>query len=212
VLCWGGESKTNDGAAAPSGILRGIPYSDLIVREAEASGIPIDLVVAVIQIESGFNPSVVGAVGEIGLMQVRPETAAMLGFKGGLDMLAEPEINIRLGVRYLARAWQLAGGDLCRTLIKYRAGHGEERTSIRSAHYCQRAREYLGGHGSGLAVNKPAASTPAKALVRVSAPIARRGTPEASRRFWAMHQARVSKLRSAVRAKWAKLAQLSARK
>ena len=43
------------------------------------------------------------AVGEIGLMQVRPSTAAMLGFDGDTTELAKPEVNIRYGVTYLAR-------------------------------------------------------------------------------------------------------------
>ena len=56
-------------------------------------------------------------VGEIGLMQVRPETAALLGFRGDLAELARPEVNIHYGVAYLAEAWRLANGDLCRALM-----------------------------------------------------------------------------------------------
>ena len=94
-------------------------------------------------VESDYNSSLVGKVGEIGLMQVRPETAAMLGFRGSLAELARPEINIHYGVTYLAEAWRLANGDLCRALMKYRAGHGEEKMSPRSEAYCSRARGHL---------------------------------------------------------------------
>jgi len=38
-------------------------------------------------------------------------------------------VNIHYGVTYLSQAWRLANGDLCRALMKYRAGHGEEMMS-----------------------------------------------------------------------------------
>jgi soluble lytic murein transglycosylase-like protein len=74
----------------------------------------------------------------------------MLGHRGGVTELFEPATNIRYGVMYLARAWQLADGDLCRTLMKYRAGHGEERMSPLSVEYCRRARGHLAAIGSPL--------------------------------------------------------------
>ena len=84
-------------------------------------------------------------------MQVRPETAAMLGYQGGATGLFDPETNVRLGVTYLARAWQLANGDVCRALMKYRAGWGEERMTPLSVEYCRRARGHLAALGSPLA-------------------------------------------------------------
>ena len=119
-------------------------------QEAEQRGLPADVADAVVQVESAYNPYAVGGVGEVGLMQVRPETAAMLGHRGGVTELFEPATNIRYGVMYLARAWQLAEGDLCRALMKYRAGHGEERMSALSVEYCRRARGHLAAMGSPL--------------------------------------------------------------
>jgi hypothetical protein len=77
---------------------------ELIERESTKAGLPADLAEAVVFVESDYNSSLVGKVGEIGLMQVRPETAAMLGFRGSLAELARPEINIHYGVTYLAGA------------------------------------------------------------------------------------------------------------
>ena len=54
-------------------------YTDLLAREAKARGLPPAVADAVAFVESGFNASAVGSVGELGLMQVRPATAAMLG-------------------------------------------------------------------------------------------------------------------------------------
>jgi hypothetical protein len=120
----------------------------LVRAEAEAAGMPADIADAVAHVESGYDPAVVGTVGEIGLMQVRPTTASMLGFSGPDSELAKPQVNATIGVAYLARAWRLANGDLCQALMKYRAGHGETRMTDRSVLYCWRARNYLRSIGS----------------------------------------------------------------
>jgi Transglycosylase SLT domain len=134
-------------------------HLDLVRREAERRRLPPDVADAVAQVESAYNPKAVGDVGEIGLMQVRPGTAHMLGHRGSVEALFEPETNIRFGVAYLSRAWELSGGNLCRALMKYRAGHGEERMTALSVEYCRRARIHLASIGSPLAgAPLPAAS------------------------------------------------------
>ena len=124
----------------------------LVEKEVQNTGLPADIADAVVHVESNYDPSTIGGVGEIGLMQIRPETAAMLGFRGSNDELAKPEINIHYGVIYLSKAWRLANGDLCRALMKYRAGHGEETMTPRSVTYCQRARNHLAALGSPFAL------------------------------------------------------------
>ena len=126
-------------------------YLPVIVQEAAAHGVPPVLVDAVVRIESRYDPTAVGSIGEVGLMQVRPKTAALLGFQGSTAELAEPRTNLRYGVSYLAKAWRLAGGDLCRALMKYRAGHGSKRMSALSVEYCRRARLHLAAVGAGFA-------------------------------------------------------------
>jgi Transglycosylase SLT domain len=133
-------------------------HLDAIRREAEQVGLPPDIGDAVAQVESAYDPGAVGGVGEIGLMQICPTTAAMLGYRGTLAGLFEPETNIRYGVAYLARAWQLAEGDLCRALMKYRAGHGEERMTPLSVEYCRRVRTHLAAIGSPFAAGTYAVS------------------------------------------------------
>ncbi len=95
------------------------------------------------KVESSYDPSALGAAGEIGLMQLIPETAALLGFQGTAVELAEPAVNITLGTTYLARAWSLAKQDVCTAVMKYRAGHGESRFSQLSVTYCERVRAHL---------------------------------------------------------------------
>jgi hypothetical protein len=125
-------------------------YLPAITEVAAANGVPPALVDAVVRIESRYDPTAVGSIGEIGLMQVRPKTAALLGFEGSSAELAEPKTNLRYGVGYLARAWRLADGNLCRALMKYRAGHSSDRMSALSIEYCRRARQHLAAVGTQL--------------------------------------------------------------
>ena len=135
-------------------------YLPAIAEEAAASGVPPALVDAVVRIESRYDPTAVGSIGEIGLMQVRPKTAALLGFQGTSAELAEPRTNLRYGVGYLAKAWRLADGDLCRALMKYRAGHGSDKMSALSIEYCRRARQHLAAVGTEIGTSTGALEQP----------------------------------------------------
>ena len=118
-------------------------YVAIIAREAASAGVPRELVQAIMAVESRFDPTAIGADGEIGLMQIMPGTARMLGFAGAMAELADPEINIAYGTAYLAGAWRLANQDICTAAMKYRAGHGESRFSFLSVEYCIRVRAEL---------------------------------------------------------------------
>lgn len=199
----------------------------LIEKEVARTRLPADIAEAVVFVESRYDAGVIGRVGEIGLMQVRPETAAMLGFRGSTAELAKPEINIHYGVTYLARAWRLAQGDLCKALMKYRAGHGEDTMTARSVIYCNRARNRLIAMNSPFAVSgavtaveadPPQPSAVANAKVQQamspSSPARptdayagyRRGTPAASRAFWAAQEARVRAIKARIEARWRRVA------
>lgn len=118
-------------------------YRRLAQQNAIENRIPFAMVDAVMSVESGYDPHAQGDAGEVGLMQVLPSTAAMLGVAGTLEGLMNPATNIQYGTRYLADAWRLANGDICTTVMKYRAGHGETRFSEKSVSYCVRVREKL---------------------------------------------------------------------
>src|ERR1700759_1975942 len=133
-------------------------YRAAIEREAAQAGIAPAIAEAVMAVESGYNPDVIGTSGEIGLMQLMPGTARLLGFSGSNAELAVPETNIHLGVTYLAQAWRLAGGDLCTAVMKYRAGHGETRFSYLSVNYCLAVRGKLIARGFPVTGNVPVAT------------------------------------------------------
>ncbi|WP_444772112.1 lytic transglycosylase domain-containing protein [Rhodopseudomonas sp. NSM] len=122
-------------------------YRPIVEREAASFRLPPALLDAVMAVESSYNPGVVGMDGEIGLMQLMPATARMMGFTGSNADLANPDINIHYGARYLAGAWRLAKEDVCTAAMKYRAGHGETRFSVLSVEYCIRVRNHLAARG-----------------------------------------------------------------
>lgn len=78
-----------------------------ILEESRKHELDPYFVMAVIAGESSFNPRARGPVGEIGLMQIRPETGAwmaeMIGLKWkGVRTLRNPVENIKLGAAYLS--------------------------------------------------------------------------------------------------------------
>jgi len=85
---------------------------------AAAFGVPVELVDAVIQVESGWNPYAISSKGAAGLMQLMPATAIRFGVRDRFDI----EDNIRGGVAYLAYLIQLFGGDLRLAVAAYNAG------------------------------------------------------------------------------------------
>ena len=69
-------------------------------------------------------------------MQIKPATARMMGYRGSNKGLFDPEVNIRFGMKYLAAAHELGGGETCQTILKYNAGHGAKRMNPISKRYC----------------------------------------------------------------------------
>lgn len=93
-------------------------FDDLIVEHARAQGVRPDLVRAVIQVESGYNPSARSPKGAMGLMQLMPGTATALGVTRPYD----PEQNIRGGVTYLRRLLERYENNEELALAAYNAG------------------------------------------------------------------------------------------
>jgi Transglycosylase SLT domain/Domain of unknown function (DUF4124) len=92
-------------------------YAREIGQAAERHGVPEGLIRAVIRVESGYNPRAVSQKGARGLMQLMPETAALLGVRN----IDDPAENIDAGARHL-RALIDRFGDLPVVLAAYNAG------------------------------------------------------------------------------------------
>jgi soluble lytic murein transglycosylase-like protein len=93
-------------------------YDDLIVKHAQANNLRPDLVRAVVQVESGYNPGAVSPKGAMGLMQLMPATAAQLGVRAPFD----PDENIRGGTNYLRQLLDRFAGKEELALAAYNAG------------------------------------------------------------------------------------------
>src|SRR6478672_4554382 len=76
---------------------RNTAYDSIIAEHASLRGVRPDLVHAVIQAESAFNPMARSVKGAMGLMQLMPATAVAYGVTNAYD----PAENIRAGVAYL---------------------------------------------------------------------------------------------------------------
>lgn len=119
----------------------------IVDRHAAWQSLPTDFARAVVRVESSWNPMTTGAAGEVGLMQIKPETARGLGFQGSREQLYEPDTNVRWGMKYLAGAWKLADGDICQTVLRYQAGHGASTMTGAASAYCARVRRFMAETG-----------------------------------------------------------------
>ena len=86
--------------------------------------VPVELVDAVIEVESGWNPYAVSPKGAAGLMQLMPGTAVRFGVWNRFRI----EENIRAGVAYLAWLIRIFQGDLRLVTAAYLVGESPIRS------------------------------------------------------------------------------------
>jgi soluble lytic murein transglycosylase len=98
-----------------------------IKAESEKNNLDPYLVASLIRQESEFNPSVVSYANAYGLMQLLPVTGKQMAKEEGIKnfqtfQLLDPEMNIRLGCRYLREMLNKLGGVQEYALAAYNAG------------------------------------------------------------------------------------------
>jgi soluble lytic murein transglycosylase len=127
-------------------------YDSIIIKAAKRCSIDPLLVKAVIWRESNFNPDAVGAKGEIGLMQLMPNSSV----KDWSDftkreitntgILFKPELNIEIGTWYLARSkkpWLNYNDSTALALASYNAGYSNVKKWIPEGYQGNNAVEFI---------------------------------------------------------------------
>src|SRR5215472_14333866 len=105
---------------------------------AAAYHVPLELVEAVIDEESGWNPYAVSSKGAAGIMQLMPETAIRFGVHDRFRL----DENIRGGIAYLAWLTEKFDGDLRLVTAAYYVGEGPI-SSRGLAYSCADVRRYV---------------------------------------------------------------------
>jgi soluble lytic murein transglycosylase-like protein len=94
------------------------PYAAIIKEKSKKYGVRVELVHAVIQAESAYNPRAVSHAGAVGLMQLMPATAKRFGVSDSKN----PRQNIDGGVRYLRFLLDYFNNNLKLAVAGYNAG------------------------------------------------------------------------------------------
>lgn len=106
-----------------------LEYEKSIIEYSEMYNVDPNLVAAVINTESKFVVDASSSKGAIGLMQIMPDTGKWIAEKLELsnfneEIIADPEINIRMGTWYLKKLSEDFNGDYILVLAAYNGGPG----------------------------------------------------------------------------------------
>ena len=122
----------------PSDDCRTSDFDGLIRQIALSEGVDPLLIRGIVQVESQFNPRARSSKGAMGLMQLMPETATLMGIRDPWD----PRENIAGGTRYFSSLMKRYKGDIAKALAAYNAGPGAVDTYNGIPPY-QETREYV---------------------------------------------------------------------
>jgi soluble lytic murein transglycosylase-like protein len=141
---FGGQLATSEvtALAAASAPVGPSGYARLIAKHAYDNGLPPSLADAMVRIESRYQASARHGA-NMGLTQISLATARSLGYDGTSSGLLDADTNLRYGLKYLAIAYRLADGDVCRTILKYQAGHRAISMTGAARSYCARVRTIM---------------------------------------------------------------------
>lgn len=96
-----------------------VDTAKMVDETARKYGLPVNFLRSVIKAESGFRTDAVSPKGAIGLMQLMPDTARMLGADP-----TDPAQNLEAGARYLRELLQKYDHGAWHALAAYNAGPG----------------------------------------------------------------------------------------
>ncbi|MFC5521983.1 lytic transglycosylase domain-containing protein [Polaromonas jejuensis] len=102
-------------------------FQPFILEASAASGLPAELIHAVIKVESNYNPRALSSKGARGLMQLMPATAKRFGSTNSFD----PRDNILTGCRYLRWLMDYFNQNIELAVAAYNAG---ENAVVKAGH------------------------------------------------------------------------------
>ncbi|MEM7438279.1 MAG: lytic transglycosylase domain-containing protein [Pseudomonadota bacterium] len=94
----------------------------LILKYANFYEVPVTLVQRVVIRESTHRPAARNGP-YYGLMQILPQTARTMGFRGKPNDLLDAETNLKYAVKYLRGAWMVSDGDEATAVGWYARGY-----------------------------------------------------------------------------------------
>ncbi len=94
----------------------------LISHYAQVYDVPESIIHQTVRRESSYNPAARNGP-YYGLMQILPQTARTMGYRGTPDGLLDADTNLKYAVKYLRGAYLVARGNVDRTHMWYRKGY-----------------------------------------------------------------------------------------
>ena len=129
---------------------------ETIFDVSEEVGIDPLLLIAVIEVESDFR-NIVGMSGEMGMMQIKKETAKMVAEKfdlkepeeGWEELIWNYKENIRFGAYYLKYLLDKFNGNLRRALEAYNGGKWKKEYAEKVLKVYEEVKDYASSSGGG---------------------------------------------------------------
>ncbi len=100
-----------------------------LIHESKKNQYDPIFLMAIIKTESEFRPNVIGSAGEIGLMQIKPDTAKWICEKKGIkwkgkNSLKDPHYNIEVGAIYFKYLKKSLNSKAASYITAYNTGIG----------------------------------------------------------------------------------------
>ena len=116
AACGGGRREEVQRSQGPDEI------NALITRYARIYDIPERLIHETVKRESGYNPAARNGP-YYGLMQIHPQTAQTMGYRGDPEGLLDAETNLKYAGRYLRGAWIVSRKNQDKAIMWYARGY-----------------------------------------------------------------------------------------
>lgn len=101
-----------------------IEFLETVWYESHRAGLETALIMAIIQVESGFRKYAVSNVGARGYMQIMPFWSRLIG-NGNTDKLFHMQTNIRFGCVILRHYLDIEHGNIFMALGRYNGSRGK---------------------------------------------------------------------------------------